>query len=184
MNIRLEEGDAPGFVAEVEQVIDGVLREFSPKQLVLIRVDHWFGSKWTSFSGKALGVLGTWHRALRVPPFVPNRIVSQKRFTAPDYVETDPGEAINVSLPSMKAIKRKISVVAPETAIVWFSGNSQGDGRGCLLAYIPTRHTVDSHWQWYAAWKKEETWGLIETLNIKRADVLRFMGPTSSQQLL
>jgi hypothetical protein len=184
MNIQLEESDAPGFVAEVEQVIYGVLREFSPKLLVLIKVDNWFGSKWTSFSGKALGILGTWHRPLAVPPFVPNRIVSQKRFAAPDYVEIDPGEAINVSLPSMKAMKRKISVVAPETAIVWFSGNSQKDGRGCLLAYIPTRHTVDSHWQWYAAWKSDKTWELNETLNIKRADVLRLMGPTSSQHLL
>ncbi len=94
MKVTFEIDDAPDFVRQVEQVANGVIRRHAPETLVLIKIDNYFGSKWLGFSGKALGLLGVWHNPdyhpannIRIPPFVPNRVVSQRRFAGPAYEE-------------------------------------------------------------------------------------------------
>ena len=94
MKMTPEFDDAPDFIGHVEQVVNGVVRRHLPETLVLIKINNWFGSKWLGFSGKALGALGVWNKPrnepadnIRIPPFVPSRVVSQRSFAAPTYEE-------------------------------------------------------------------------------------------------
>src|SRR5271165_6072784 len=144
LRIAAEPDDAADFVSIVERIILGIVAGHSPDTLVVIKIDNWFGSKWLGFSGKMLGALGVWNKpynqppdGLRIPPFVPNRVVSQRRFSAPDYAEVDSGKPIHAQVESTVALLRKAAAVAPNTALAWYSGNSHAAGRGAVMAYIP-----------------------------------------------
>ena len=109
---------------------------------------------------------------LRIPPFVPNRVVSQRRFRAAGCEETDSGKPIHTNVESTVALLRKAATVAPNTALVWYSGSTSATGRGAVMVYLPV---AGSYWSWYAGWQKQGTWRLIETRNIKRDELLRLI---------
>jgi len=179
MRITPDIDDAPDFVRQVEQVANGVIRVHAPETLAVIKIDNFFGSKWLGFSGKALGAIGVWfnpsyHPAniVRIPPFVPNRVVSRRRFSAPTYEEIDSGKPIHKRMPSRVALNRTVATAAPQSALVWYSGESKGTGRGAMMAYV---QAGDSYWLWYAALGRGESWSVTETLDIKRDDLARLM---------
>jgi hypothetical protein len=175
MKVTFEIDGAPDFVRQVEQVANGVIRRHAPETLVLIKIDNYFGSKWLGFSGKALGLLGVWHNPdyhpannIRIPPFVPNRVVSQRRFAGPAYEEIDGGKPVHKQIPGGVALNRKAATAVPSSVLVWYSGESKATGRGALMAYVPVG---GSYWPWYAALETGEPWCVTETLGIKREDL-------------
>ena len=179
MRITAHIDDAPGFITRVEQLAKGVIRRHAPETLVLIKIDNFFGSKWLGFSGKALGAVGVWHNPsyhptniVRIPPFVPNRVVSQRRFSAPTYEEIDCGKPIHRRMPSRLALNRTAATTAPKSALVWYSGESKVTGRGAVMAYIPAG---DSYWLWYTALEMGQPWSVAEALDIKRDDLESLM---------
>ena len=120
MKMTPEFDDAPDFIRHVEQVVNGVVRRHSPETFVLIKINNWFGSNWLGFSGKALGALGVWNKPrnepadnIRIPPFVPSRVVSQRSFAAPTYEEVANGKPIHTQMPSNRALLRKAATAAP-----------------------------------------------------------------------
>jgi hypothetical protein len=172
MRIAPDLDDAPDLVKQVERVANGVIRLHAPETLVLIQIDNFFGSKWLGFSGKPLGGISIWFNPsynpaaiVRIPPFVPNRVVSQRRFSAPTYEESDCGEPIHQRMPSRVALHRTVATAAPKSALVWYSGKTKVTGRGAVMAYVPA---ADSYWLWYAAFEAGEPWTVTETLDIKR----------------
>jgi hypothetical protein len=176
MKIIPEIDDAPDFIRQVEQVANGLLRRHAPKSLVLVKIDNWFGSNWLGFSGKAMGAIGVWSKPynhppdnITIPPFVPNRVVSQRRFAGPAYEEIDSGRPIHKQIRSSVALYRKASTTAPKAALIWYSGNSKTAGRGAVMAYVSVG---SSYWPWYAALETGEPWRVTETWDIKRDDLL------------
>ena len=181
IRIQTEPGDAPGFVSFVAAVANGILRRHAPPELILIKINNWFGSNWLGFSGKALGAIGVWHNPsyhpaniVRIPPFVPNRVLSQRKFSAPTYEEIYSGKPIHRRMPSRLALNRTVATAAPKSALIWYSGESKVTGRGAVMAYIPAD---DSYWLWYAAFGAGESWkwNVTETLDIKRQDLSKLM---------
>ena len=174
MTIEAERDDAPEFASLVERIVRNLTVRQRPDSFVVIKIDNWFGSNWLGFSGKALGAVGVHHlpESLRIPPFVPNRVVSQRRFFAPHYDETDSGKPIHANVESTVALLRKAATVAPNAALAWYSGNSSANGRGAVMAYLPVS---GSYWPWYAGWQKQELWRLTETWNIKREELLQII---------
>jgi hypothetical protein len=115
MKMTREFDDAPDFIRHVEQVVNGVVRRHSPETLVLIKINNWFGSNWLGFSGTALGALGVWNKPrnepsdnIRIAPFVPSRVVSQRSFAAPTYEEVANGKPIHTQIPSNRALLRRL----------------------------------------------------------------------------
>jgi hypothetical protein len=171
MRIGADVDDAPEFIESVERICLGVLDRYAPAELALIKIDNWFGSKWLGFSGKALGLVGVWNKPynrspsdIRIPPFVPNRVVLQRRFSGPSYDEVPGGEPIHKKVHGSDALLRKAAIHAPQTALVWYSGKSITSARGALMAYVPSH---DSYWAWYAGWEKSQDWKLQESWDIK-----------------
>ena len=168
MEILIQDDDSKDFIAEVEHCTNGILRAYSPSELILIKIDNWFGPKWLRFSGKTLGALGVWRSKLTVPPFVPNRVISERRFSAPDYITATPRKPIHIEIESKGAINRDLSEVAPKASLIWYSGNSQKMKRGSVMAYI--WHS-DSYWAWYAEWAGTDSWKVVSARNIGLAEV-------------
>jgi hypothetical protein len=141
MRITPDIDEAPDFIRQVEQVANGVIPRHAPETLVLIKIDNFFGSNWLGFSGKALGAIEVWHNPsyhpaniVRIPPFVPNRVVSQRRFSSPNYEEIDCGKPIHKRMPSRVALNRTVAGAAPKSALIWYSGESKVNGRGAVMA--------------------------------------------------
>ena len=171
--------DAPDFVKQVEQVVNGIIHRHSPEIVVLLKIDNWFGSNWLGFSGKLLGALGIWSEPynqsadnIRIPPFVPSRVVSQRRFVGPSYEEIDGGKPIHERIASRFALRRKAATTAPKATLFWYSGNSKTAGRGALVAYVAT---AGGYWSCYAALEAAQPWRVTETWDIKREDLWSLM---------
>src|SRR5579864_610502 len=121
MRIATETDDAPEFIAEIQQLVQGLVRLHKTETLIVVKIDGWFGSRWLGFSGKVLGSLGVWKDRLTIPPFVPNRVLSQRKYIAPAYHEIDRGHPIHIKTTSNGALSRFVKDVAPRTALVWYS---------------------------------------------------------------
>jgi hypothetical protein len=180
VRITPQPDDEPGFIADVEKAINGILAENAPHELVLIKIDNWFGFKWMGFSGKVLGALGVWSFSLpgvpsnvNIPPFVPRRVKSQRRFKAPDYLETEAGNPIHKKQTSTRGLGRKAAVENPGVAFVWYSGNSNANGRAAFMAYVPRG---DKYRPWYVALEKGDDWQVSKTLGTTPAAFLRLTG--------
>jgi hypothetical protein len=157
------------FENKVLEMMRAIIQKHQPRQLILIKVDSWFGPKWLGFSGKLLGQLGVWTDPLSIPPFVPSRILAQRRFTSPDCTETHAGSPLHVSVPSSAAIRRKLAQIEPGAAVLWYNDDSLTNKRGVTMAYIPIG---DTYLHWYASWQETHgEWQIKQTNNISQQEL-------------
>ena len=181
MNIQPQPDDDPEFVSLVEHAANTILSSYSPKTLVLIKIDNWFGSRWLGFEGKVLGAAGVTlntNKSLApgivIPPFVPERVLSQRRFIAPEFDEVEAGPPIHKHIPSSHALQRKAALAASGAAIMWYSGKSKANGRGSLMSYLP----LDSaYWPWFVELKQGNPWRITEIRGIQAGDFSSLAGP-------
>ena len=96
--------DDPEFVRRVELTVNGILRSHSPASLAVIKIDNWFGARWLGFSGKFGGIAGftlkpsfRTRKRLRIPLFVPERVVFQRRFSGPEFEGSTESRSICMS---------------------------------------------------------------------------------------
>jgi hypothetical protein len=176
MDIARHSDDAPDFIAQVEACANGVLRVYAPKELVLINIDNWFSQKWLHFSGKALGAVGVWRsdQSLAVPPFVPNRVRSERRFTAPEYLEVTAPNSVHVAVESQHALHRRMSNIVPDASAIWYGGGSLRSGRGSVMAYL--LHD-DSYWTWYVELAESRSWEVVQANGITPLEFSAFGKP-------
>jgi hypothetical protein len=56
----------------------GARSRSSPRELHLVTIDGWFSQRWLDFSHKELGAVRFATMDLRVPPFVPSRVLTTR----------------------------------------------------------------------------------------------------------
>ncbi len=175
VTIQPDADDASEFVGKVEALANGILRRYEPPALIVIKINNWFSVRWLRFSGKVLGALGVWNRdaALSIPPFIPNRVVSQRKFCAPSYCEIGAGKQIHIKIESTQATLRRVSAVAGGAALVWYSGGSAQSRRGAVMAYVPVGET---YIPWYTGWVEKEQWTLAQPKEISEQEVVNLIG--------
>lgn len=175
LTLDLEDNDDVGFVHDVMPIIDGVVRVVEPPELYIVKVDNWFGDKWLGFSNKLVGAVGVQYReALRVPPFVPARVVSQRfmtRQTDKAYVDADTSLQLHVEQSSEDNAKRLMSVVCPKAAVIWWSGSTRTNQRGAVMAYLPT---PDGHHGWYAELQKVQEWRIVQAIGTTARELMSY----------
>jgi hypothetical protein len=159
--------DDSEFLAWVERIIAGVETRFETDQCYVIKIDNWFGQRWLGFSGKTLGALGVANLRLTLPPFVPSRVVSQRRFLSEG---TRPGQEqrLHVWQSSGQNLQRHADIVVHEASVFWYSGGTKENHRASFMAYVLT---PEGHWPWYIGLRKKETWEVVEALGISRGEL-------------
>jgi hypothetical protein len=165
IRIQRLDDDSPEFIAEVQACINGVLVVNKPTELIVVNIDNWFGQKWLYFSGKVLGALGIWKdgKGLTVPPFVPRRVRSERRFVPPEYERVFALNPIHIPIESERAVSRRVSHIAPGASFIWYSGGSERSGRGAIMAYL---YSGESYWTWYVELAKSKKWGVATAKGI------------------
>lgn len=149
------------------------LRNYEPKYVVIIKVDHWFDFKWRQFSHKIFGAMGVWREPLRIPPFNPNRIIEEFHFenTGEEFCRSVVFSHIFQS--SSENAQRKIR--RDRSIYVWFSGNTAEGNHASLMLYNFPEGTQSS---WYASFLKNSddgNWRIRKTDGISRAELLGFI---------
>lgn len=141
--IPLQSGDDSSFLKQLEGFVNGLLSLYSPKEVYLVHIDNWFGEKWLGFSGKVFGALGVSNsKELTIPPFVPNRVISQRYFSTDSngaYLEKESPLQLHIEQESENNLSRKMQHLVPSSVVIWYSGNSDSNGRGVVMAYVPVK---------------------------------------------
>lgn len=182
MRIALDDDDDSDFVSEVQALTDGLLRAFAPPAIVVIKIDNFFGSRWLRFSGKVIGALGVWKKRLTVPPFVPNRVVSQRVFRGQTYDEAVSTKPIHIHTESVNGLLRNVADVAHGAALVWYSGQSKKSGQGSMMAHFPT---PEGYWPLYVRWVNRGSWCVVESYEITVEEIRNLtIAAPSSESLL
>lgn len=139
--VRTQQGDSAEFMGKARALAVGVVRDYEPARLYLIRIDNWFGPKWMRFAGKFTAgkhfAIGVHKTRLHVPPFVPHRVVSQRVVVGPDYQETVLAAPLHIECPSKQALSRRIEDIDKDAAFLWFGGKSEAQRRGSVMVYLP-----------------------------------------------
>ena len=159
---KSEATDDDEYLDWVEAAMVGVEEAFKTDQTYVVKIDNWFGKRWLGFSGKSLGALGVRKEKLTLPPFVPSRVISQRRFFE---TGTDPGrrKRLHVWQRSGENLQRYADVVLPGAHAFWYSGRSASNDRASFMAYLST---PDGHWPWYVGLQRQEKWRVVECVGI------------------
>jgi hypothetical protein len=184
-----QQGDSGEFIEKARGIAIGVARDYEPARLYVVRIDNWFGPKWMHFAGKfTVGGAGRLHAAsigihksrLHVPPFVPDRVLAERVFSGPDFERTVAAEALHIECPSKLALRRRIADVDKEAAFVWFSGESETQGRGAVMVYLPDafdetaprRGSLRDCWAFYAGFSlRSGDWEPAMLRGVSRGEV-------------
>src|SRR5262245_27728241 len=95
--------DDPQFIEIVSMILNSAVSRHHPRDVYVVEIDHCFDHKWQKFSGKALGLIGTWNTRLVVPPFDPSRVVNET------YLRSDPSVASSYSTAASRPLHIKQS---------------------------------------------------------------------------
>jgi hypothetical protein len=155
------------FVGLINQILQTEISFVEFEDIFITKVDHWFDLKWRAFSHKMFGELGVWREPLRIPPFIPDRIVEETYFqkVGKSYVPKDLYQ-LHIYQPSSKNAERKIN--RKSALYIWFSGNTLSNSQGSLMIYKFTKELQNS---WYVSFIKKTEWQIYKTDNISKAEV-------------
>jgi hypothetical protein len=164
--------DDASFLALVNRAVDRTLQQFHPADVYLVRTDHWFDQKWLGFSGKMLGALGVTKRRLTIPPFVPNRVISQETYSSnkgtSSYRHSD-APPLHLAQPSRQNLTRFVDRVTKSGVFIWFSGGTQQAGMGSIMAYVVAG---DSQSAWYASFQRATTWQINKVSGLSKSELV------------
>lgn len=171
IEILPDEKDDQNFIDSIQRIVNFGVRLTEPDDVFLIKVDHWFDFKWREFSHKIFGALGVWRSPLRVPPFIPDRIVEERHFrkNGKNYEQKSPYKLHFYQTSSENAL-RKIN--RRSAVYVWFSGDTINHSKGSLMVYTFGKDFQNS---WYVSFTLKTDWQIYKTDNISKAEVKSMM---------
>ena len=161
------ENDDKNLVRLVEQIFNAGVRLNQPNEVFIVKVDHWFDWKWREFSHKVFGALGIWRNPLRIPPFIPDRIIEERHFerVGKTYRQKD-GFKLHIYQHSDENVQRKIKRTS--AIYVWYSGDTMNNSQASLMVYTFNGEFQNS---WYVSFTKKSSWQIYKTDNISKAEV-------------
>jgi hypothetical protein len=152
--VSMQQGDSAEFIEKARAIAIGIAQDYLPARLYVVRIDNWFGPRWMHFAGTTtVGKVGRFHAigigihkaTLHVPPFVPHRVVAEHVFVGPAFEETVVAAPLHIECPSKQALSRRIANIDKDAAFLWFSGDSEAQGRGSVMVYLPIAFDAKVH---------------------------------------
>jgi len=179
---RLDNDDT-GFVDRAQWIVNGCLKQYKPAEVYIIRIRDWFDYKWCYFSGKMIGAVSL-HKFvdLTLPPFVPNRVVSQDHYDqiAEGAYQASGAPPLHIRQPSEANFKRFIRRTTNDGTAIWVSTGSKATGRGSAMVY---NVSPDMKFGWHATFLKKADWQ-IEKVTFTSKPVVEGLMKLGSNQAL
>jgi len=159
------EHDDVAFLSLSQRIVNGAIAALEIRDVFLVHVDSWFDHKW----------LGWWSRKdLRVPPFTPNRVRSEKNF----IWDVDKSmwrsfglpKPLHIRRPGRRSLAQSLDQFSRNGAFIWYSGNTVTNTMGSLMFYL----SGADGYAWYAALKKDGQWAVADEYQITRRELVSF----------
>jgi hypothetical protein len=168
ITLDVNKSDDPEFIGIVSNILNTCVNRSCPTQVYVVEIDHCFDWKWQRFSGKILGALGTWNRRLVIPPFDPQRVVSERFYCSdlaqPAVYRLATARPLHIEQAG-DSTKRRVAQVTESGVFLWYSGETMKANQASVLVYqIDARGTSD----WYASFSRNEQWKLNRVRDISR----------------
>jgi hypothetical protein len=187
------ETDDPALIGIFNSLLDGLLNYSYPEELYLVRINNWFDHKWLGFSGYGSATSGRLdlggrflgmfesvkvelcNDKLTLPPFTPNRIVSQRCYARSEsaYIEAPLRPPHRFTKQSSELnIHRRVEDAFHSACLVWYSTNTIANDRASLMAYTVNDGKTES---WYCSFQRKSAWNLDSTKGISKEKLQAFM---------
>ena len=120
--------DEETVLSAIDGILDACIRARRPISVRIIRIRDWFSSRWYRFAGKRSGLARVESTKLIVPPFVPNRVISELELCWDDqsveYIPQPNGTALHKRQHSRDDLHRTLSSVAGSCVALWVGGDA------------------------------------------------------------
>ena len=160
--------DDAAFLTLAQRIVNGAIAALEVHEVYLVYIDNWFDFKWLRW-----GTTGR-DEQLRVPPFSPNRVLSEKRLF------WDAQQSAWVSIGLRKPLNywpaggswhaMSIDRLAERAAFIWYSGSTATNKVGSLMLYL----SGAGGYAWYASFRKGEHWTVADEHEITRRELESF----------
>lgn len=181
IEIKFDTTDAKGFKDIVEAIINSLFKTFNPDEISIIRIKNWFDHKWLNYSGKRVLKYNTqtqpsipfvlepyWNKEITIPPFNPNRVISELRYRKKGTNNILFEEAFHKFQWSTENRNNLISRRTNNGLCIWLSSNSKVNKQGSLMVYQIKDSKIQS---WYASIEEKERWKVFKTKGIDKNQV-------------
>jgi len=163
--IPIEPGDDTLFIGFLRTIVRGLIREWYPEELFLIRIDEWFNEDW-------LPPMPSDEPALRarLPLFRKAHVVSEMYFQKDEtgqYVEAALPMAVHPPLQAdgAPAARRRVGDYTESGLFVWFNSQSKRSRRGSVIVYHVEEDQVE---RWFVEFSKNGSWRVANAIGIER----------------
>jgi hypothetical protein len=165
IELQPAQDDDAGFLSLAQRIINGAVAALEIRDVFLVHVDNWFDFKWL-YWGSQKG------QELRVPPFTPNRVRSEKRFAwdadRSAWASIDLPEPLHVWNPG--EYTHRLARYSRNAAFIWYSGNTVTNKVGSLMLYLSG---ADDH-AWYTSLRNDAHWFVADEYQITRRELSSF----------
>ena len=170
INVLPKKSDDIEFTRFVENVLNNSISSLQPNEVYLVQVDRRFDYKWMAFSNKILGAVGAWHsQELRIPPFVPEKIVEESHFQNVNgkFIQTF-SKPLHIHQTSGDNRYRKIKSLSNSAIILWYSGETAINSQASLMFYS---FLDGAQSFWFASFINNANWQIRGTKNISKNEL-------------
>ena len=156
------------FEAIVDRALRNSLKQHDIDEAYLVSVKGWFDYKWEGFAGTLMHEIAIWRGVLRIPPFHPSRILSEKRLRLDKNTlqEIEHRHPLHIAQASSENLGRKVADVSPSGVFVWYSEVTQESDRASLMVYGCKSGESSG---WYAGFLRKDSWRLGQVKDISRS---------------
>lgn len=182
LEIKIAEGDAPDFIHMVQEIMNRQAVRDDIAEIRVIRIKNWFDHKWLNYSGKRIihfeynshpdrvALEDTWNEKTTVPPFTPNRILSEGVFYRKGTNKK--GKTIHDWQRSTENQSNQIKSKVTDGLFIWYSSNTVKSQHGSIMSYRVKNENVDT---WYASFENKSGWRVVKSKGIN-LDELKDLG--------
>ena len=169
------ENDDLAFLCLVQRIVNGAIAALQVCEVYLVHIDNCFDHKWLR-----------WHyrsgQELRVLPFDPNRVRSEKHFVwdadHSRWMAVDQRKPLHVRRPGRSSLDQPIDRFSRSAAFIWYSGNTVTNQAGSLMFYL----SGAEGYAWYASLTKKEHWTVGDECQITRRELKAFEQWTGARE--
>lgn len=173
VNILPKQNDDPEFIQIVSTILNNLISLSNPNDIYVVQIDHRFDSKWMCFSHKILGAVGCRPLKLRIPPFVPEKVVEESYFrNEKRKLDLKPHKPLHIHQNGTDNAQRFIQNITDSGIFLWYSGDTKLYSQASLMVYTVAK-TVTNFW--FVSFVNNEGWKIQQLENISRREIKSLM---------
>lgn len=183
IELNFTQDDDVDFIKTSSNLIEGCAIKNDICRLHIVHIDNWFGERWLGFKGKYIGAAGCHSRSLKealvIPPFHPNRVLSEDEYiitnTAIEKRPVDDNKVLHYYRTSGENLDMTIT---NDGIYAWYSAKTSKNSQGSVMIYIVDNGKYSA---FYTMFEKKECWKLVRSTGISQNECYDLMNLSGKQ---